>query len=60
MLLSCADQAVTPDTVLSFIKHSKADSIVIPPSVLAEMSGEKSDMEVLQTLKFVTSGGGKT
>ncbi|KAJ5238518.1 hypothetical protein N7468_003137 [Penicillium chermesinum] len=58
MVLPCTDLAMTPDSIVSLIKHARADGIVIAPSVLEEMSHEDADTEVLKAMKCVVFGGG--
>lgn len=58
LVLPIADQAVTPDSVYSFITNSGADAAVLAPSLLQEMSHDKNDMNLLAALSFVTCGGG--
>ncbi|CAI7678147.1 unnamed protein product [Penicillium pancosmium] len=58
LVLPIADQAVTPDTVYSFINNSGADAAVLAPSLLQDMSHDNNDMNLLAALSFVTCGGG--
>ncbi|KAJ5280023.1 hypothetical protein N7478_005395 [Penicillium angulare] len=58
LVLPIPDQAVTPDAICSFIKHSGADAAIVPPSILADMSYETEDIEFLKKLSFVSTGGG--
>lgn len=58
LVLPIPDRAVTPDNVRSFIDNSGADAAILPPSLLADMSHEKSELQLLAKLAFVASGGG--
>jgi hypothetical protein len=59
LVLPIADQVLTADTVRVCLERSSADAAILPPSILADMSYDKTNIEALNRLSFVTTGGGK-
>lgn len=59
VVLSVAEQPVTPDTIVENLKYSLSDSVVLAPSIVGEMSRDDEYIETLKKLAFVTTGGGK-
>lgn len=57
--LPIPDKPLTADAIRTFIHESYSDAAFIPPSVLADMSYEEDDIQALQSLNMVTTGGGK-
>lgn len=59
LALGPPDKPLTPELATKCIEHSGVDAAILPPFLVEEMVKDEESMKVLQTLKFLTFGGGE-